>query len=346
MSHSDTHQQQLCDTEFSIQQWKTRKMIQMLSEAKGDGTSMISLIIPPKSQISHFQTLLREEYGTAASIKSRVNRQSVQDAIVSTQQRLKDYDRCPPNGLCIYCGTIETERGTKRITIDFEPFKPISAKLYHCDSKFDTEPLQYLLECDDKFGFIIMNGNGVLFGTLQGNTRTVLTRFRVDLPRKHCRGGQSSVRFSKIREEKRHNYLRRVTEVAVQCFITNDKVNVAGLILGGSAEFKTELSQSSMFDPRLSSRVLRIVDVSYGGVNGFNQAIDLSADTLGNVKFVKEKQLLQDYFAEIGQDTGKYVFGVADTIRVLEMGAGAVSDLIVWEDLPVKRYELRHPTTG
>ena len=32
-----------------------------------------------------------------------------------------------------------------------------------------------------------------------------------------------------------------------------------------------------------------IVDVSYGGENGFNQAIELSADCLGNVKFVKEK---------------------------------------------------------
>ena len=48
--------------------------------------------------------------------------------------------------------------------------------------------------------------------------------------------------------EKRHNYVRKVAEVAVQMFITNDKPNVAGLVLGGSADFKTELSQSDMFD--------------------------------------------------------------------------------------------------
>lgn len=34
----------------------------------------------------------------------------------------------------------------------------------------------------------------------------------------------------------------------VQCFITEDQVNVEGLILAGSADFKTELSQSDMFD--------------------------------------------------------------------------------------------------
>ena len=63
------------------------------------------------------------------------------------------------------------------------------------------------------------------------------------------RGGQSALRFARLRMEKRHNYVRKVAEVATTLFITNDKVNIAGLILAGSADFKTELSQSDMFDP-------------------------------------------------------------------------------------------------
>lgn len=39
---------------------------------------------------------------------------------------------------------------------------------------------------------------------------------------------------------------------------------MAGLVLAGSADFKTELSQSDMFDPRLQAVVLAVVDVSYG----------------------------------------------------------------------------------
>jgi peptide chain release factor subunit 1 len=49
--------------------------------------------------------------------------------------------------------------------------------------------------------------------------------------------------------EKRHNYVRKAAEVATTLFITNDKPNIAGIILAGSADFKTELSQSDMFDP-------------------------------------------------------------------------------------------------
>ena len=54
-----------------------------------NGTSMISLILPPKSQISMAAKMLADEYGTASNIKSRVNRLSVLSAITSTQQRLK-----------------------------------------------------------------------------------------------------------------------------------------------------------------------------------------------------------------------------------------------------------------
>ena len=38
--------------------------------------------------------------------------------------------------------------------------------------------------------------------------------------------------------------------------------------------------------------MIKIVDVSYGGENGFNQAIELSADSLANVKFIQEKKLI------------------------------------------------------
>lgn len=50
-------------------------------------------------------------------------------------------------------------------------------------------------------------------------------------------------------------------------------------------------------------------------------------------------RLIQKYFDEISQDTGKYCFGVEDTLRGLELGA--VETLIVWENLDVTRHRLR-----
>nr|XP_002127384.1 eukaryotic peptide chain release factor subunit 1 [Ciona intestinalis] len=328
----------------NVEIWKIKKLIKSLEAARGNGTSMISLIIPPKDQISRVAKMLADEYGTASNIKSRVNRLSVLGAITSVQQRLKLYNKVPGNGLVVYCGTIVTDEGKeKKVNIDFEPFKPINTSLYLCDNKFHTEALTALLSDDNKFGFIVMDGNGALFGTLQGNTRDVLHKFTVDLPKKHGRGGQSALRFARLRMEKRHNYVRKVAETSVTLFITNDRPNVTGLILAGSADFKTELSQSDMFDQRLQAKIIKLVDVSYGGENGFNQAIELSTEVLSNVKFIQEKKLIGRYFDEISQDTGKFCFGVDDTLKALEMGA--VETLIVWENLDTMRYVLKNHST-
>ncbi|KAL3793159.1 hypothetical protein HJC23_005661 [Cyclotella cryptica] len=329
-----------------IEIFKVKKLIKNLEAAKGNGTSMISLILPPGSQISQVNKMLSDEYGTASNIKSRVNRLSVLGAITSTQQRLKLYNKCPKNGLVLYCGTVVTDEGKERkVNIDFEPFKPINTSLYLCDNKFHTEDLNELLMDDEAFGFIIMDGNGCLYGTVQGSSREILHKFSVDLPKKHGRGGQSALRFARLRLEKRHNYVRKVAELATQLFVPNGQTpNVQGLVLAGSADFKAELMRSDLFDPRLAKIVIKMVDVSYGGENGFNQAIEFSADTLGSVKLLKEKKLLQKYMDEISQDTGKYCFMVEDTLKALDLGA--VEDLIVWENLDVNRYVLRNASTG
>jgi peptide chain release factor subunit 1 len=90
----------MAETEIDqqIEIFKVKKLIKNLEAARGNGTSMISLIIPPGDQISRVNKMLSDEYGTASNIKSRVNRLSVLSAITSTQQRLKLYNKCPKNG--------------------------------------------------------------------------------------------------------------------------------------------------------------------------------------------------------------------------------------------------------
>jgi peptide subunit release factor 1 (eRF1) len=65
---------------------------------------------------------------------------------------------------------------------------------------------------------------------------------------------------------------RCALRVAVSADTFTLQPNVAGVILAGSADFKTELSQSDLFDGRLQAVIVNVVDVSYGGENGFNQA--------------------------------------------------------------------------
>jgi peptide chain release factor subunit 1 len=138
--------------------------------------------------------------------------------------------------------------------------------------------------------------------------------------------------------------VRKVAEVAGQMFLSNDKCNVSGIVLAGSADFKNDLAQSDIFDQRLLVKVIKTVDVSYGGENGFNQAIELCAETLSNVKFIQEKKLISKYFEEISQDSGKFCFGIEDSLKALEMGA--IETLIVYENLDTMRYTLKNAQSG
>jgi len=150
------------------------------------------------------------------------------------------------------------------------------------------------------------------------------------------------MRFARLREEKRAAYVKKVAEQATVHFIGEDnKPNVKGLVLAGSADFKTVLSQSELFDKRLVNVIVTILDVSYGQDNGFNQAITLAADSLANVKFVQEKRIIGKFFEEIALDTNMITFGVDDTMKALDMTA--LDTLMLFEEIEVMRYEIRNP---
>jgi len=328
-----------------IEIWKIRNLNKILSTVKGNGTSMISLIIPPGDQISRVNKMLTEEYSTAVNIKSRVNRLSVISAIVSVQQKLKLYTKIPVNGLILYGGTILDEQNKeKKITFNIEPFKPINTSLYLCDNKFHTEVLSSLLEKDEKTGFIIIDGKGLLIGQLNGNRKEILAKLTVNLPKKHGRGGQSAARFGRIRLEKRALFLKKVAELSTQHFIPDgQKPSVQGLIIGGSSEFKNELNSSQLLDERLRVKIYQVIDLSYGGEAGFNQAIESCSNILSELGFVKEKKTLQSYFDEIAKDSGKYIYGASQTIELLT--SGSVEKLILWENLSLFRLTFEDPTS-
>src|SRR3989338_561023 len=322
-----------------IERWKMKKMVDELKDMKGDGTSLITYIIPKGTQIAQATNMLNMEYGTISNIKSKVNRKSVDDAITSIQQRMKLYNKIPKNGLIIYAGNVIDNNGhDKRLLIDLEPYKAINTSLYRCDNRFHIEAIENLIDSNEKYGFIIVDGSETLYGTLSGNNKEILKKFTISLPGKHNKGGQSSNRFARIREEKRHEYIKRVSEMATDIFINNNKPIINGLVVAGFAHFKTELTQPDFLDQRLYNILLKIVDIQYGGISGFNEAIGLAEDCLSNLKFVKEKKIISSFFSEISLNSSKFIFGIDDTIAALEMGA--IEHLIVWENLDIWRHEI------
>jgi len=209
--------------------------------------------------------------------------------------------------------------------------------LYRCDSKFHLDMLYEQLEETNSYGFIVVDGNGVSFHCLNGSSRKTLFHFDVSLPPKHGRGGQSKNRFARIREEKRGWYTTKVAAIAISQFINpvSSLPIVKGIVLAGSAQLKEEVQLK--LDPRLARIVVAVVDIQYGGESGFHQAVSLTKDCLGNLKFVREQEIISRLFEEINKD-GDYAIGIEDTMYALT--SGLLDTLIVWNDLSFKRVEL------
>lgn len=309
---------------------KLKRLVNVLKSYRGSATSMITLTIAPGTQLSQVNNLINDEKSSASNVKCRVNRQSILSALESITQRLKLYTRCPENGLIIYCGESDGSDGNKKkITLDIVPPRPINTKGYDCGNSFDTSVLESTLLDNVVYGFIIIDGSGVLFAKLDGNHKEVLPNsFTVDLPNKHGRGGQSALRFSRLRMEKRHNYVTKVCEEAIKCFITNDLPNVKGIVLAGLAEFKHIVKDT--LDPRLQKIIVTVLDIAYSNTNGLKQAIELSADKLTGLKLYDEITIINKFFEHIQLDTGLYVYGQKSIDALL--GCDAIQTLILWED--------------
>jgi peptide chain release factor subunit 1 len=120
-----------------------KRLFKRLETAKVSG-SVITVIIPPRKNVSDVTKLLAEEQGKAVNIKDRTNRNSVVEAQIAARERLKLYQRAPDNGLVLFCGRIMDENSTaeKKLVCDFEPFKPINLSIYSCESKFYLDDLK------------------------------------------------------------------------------------------------------------------------------------------------------------------------------------------------------------
>jgi peptide chain release factor subunit 1 len=314
-----------------VEKWQLKKLIKQLKDMKGSGTSVISQYIPPNTVVAQYVSRLQSEYGLAdANIKSASNKKSVLEAITSATNRLKEYHKSPDTGLVVLAGNVYINGREKRMALAITPFKPINRSIYHCDSKFLLEPLEEILQDDQRYGFIIMDGTGCMFASIQGQQREILMKKTVELPKKQKKGGQSSQRFQRIRLEKRQAYLKVISELAVKYFISDNQPNVQGLVLAGHAEFKNDLSSANFLDPRLREKIIALVDISYGWEQGFNQAIDLVKDQLTHLELVREKKILDNFFQEIATDSGRFVFGPQETLEALQ--SGAVEKLLLDEN--------------
>lgn len=319
--------------EFTAQEkYEFKRLLDDLRSKTGRGTELISLYIPPDKQISDVTSQLREEYGQAANIKSRVTRLSVQSALESAMSRLKLIPKPPPNGVVIFIGTVDIGGNrTDMYSTALEPPDPIVTYRYHCDSAFLLEPLEEMLAEKKTFGLIVLDRREATIGILKGKTVDPMKHLTSTVPGKQRKGGQSSHRFQQLRLIAIHDFYGRIGDSANEAFLQIDPKDLQGILVGGPSPTKEEFVEGGFLHHELQRKVLDALDVSYTDESGLYELVDAAQDRLLDLELTQDKLIMRRFMKELVSDAGLASYGEDDVRHNLALGA--VETLLLSEDL-------------
>jgi peptide chain release factor subunit 1 len=319
--------------------FRLRKTLDALASKEGRATELISLYVPPGKQISDALNMLRDEYGTASNIKSNTTRKNVQDAIVKVQQRLKLFRAPPKNGLVIFCGAIpQNGAGSERMeTYVIEPPEPIKIYLYRCDSRFHTEHLQELLREKETYGILLIDASEATIATLQGKRLEIVREMTSGVAGKTRAGGQSARRYERLRDMQLNEYFTRVGQHANDIFLSIETLK--GMILAGPGPTKYDFEKGDYLNYMLKKKIIGTIDTAYVEEQGVKEVVEKAPEIMRKVRYIEEKQIMQQFLYEVGHDTGLVTYGEAEVRRALE--AGAIRTLLISEKLDLLRVAVK-----
>lgn len=318
-------------TSSSVALYRVKRLLAELSEKRGRGTELISLYIPPKKALHEVISALREEYGTAANIKSDTTRNHVMDALVKTMQRLKLYKTTPENGLVIFCGALPTNGpGSESIFLyEVYPPKPVQTYLYRCDDHFHLHILKDMLKEEKTIGLLSIDTSEAAIGVVTGSRLEVVDEVTSGVSGKHRAGGQSARRFERLREMELTEYYHRVARHTNKALLEDHTIQ--GLLVGGPGGTKDTFVKGEYLDYRLRRTILAVVDTSYAGREGLRELVDKASDILQDIRLIEEKKLVTRFLKEVNSTDGLAAYSAKEVLEALQKGS--VETILVSEDL-------------
>lgn len=320
--------------------YEFKRKLEELERYKGRGTELITLYIPPDKNIADVVSQLRSELSQAENIKSKQTRVNVIGGLEAILQRLKMFKKPPEHGMVIVSGVVDCKQ--KRVTEIIIPPEPVPLYKYHCNSKFYLEPLKDMLKEKKVYGLIVLDRREATIGLLRGKRIDVLDYKTSNVPGKHRQGGQSSVRFERLREIAIHEFYKRVGDAASEAFLQH-KDELEGILIGGPSPTKEEFYKGEYLHHELQRKVIGLFDVGYTDESGLYELVEKAQDKLHELDLIREKRLMNRFLKEVVKD-GLAAYGEEEVRKYLSLGA--VDVLLLSEGLRLERVKYRCPKCG
>jgi len=294
--------------------------VEELGKYRGRHTELVTVYVPAGYNLNLIVKQIDSEKSTASNIKSKNTRKAVLDSLERISRQLKLYKANPKNGLVLFSGNVSEQEGQEQIEIwAIEPPMPLRTKLYRCDQVFVLDPLKEMLEIKEVYGLIVVERKEAAIGILEGKNIRVLQKLTSNVPGKFKTGGQSSLRFSRIREQMAREFYRRLAEDVKKHFF--DMKKLKGILLGGPGPTKEDFLKEGELVTALKEKIMAVKDIGYSDEFGLKLLVEASADVLSQQAFTIERTLLERFFSLLATQYRKVAYGKDEVKKALEMGA-------------------------
>ncbi len=315
----------------ATERYHLKHFVKELRGYRGRHTELVSVYVPAGYQLDAIINHLQQEQGTATNIKSKQTRTNVIDALERMIQHLKGLQRTPPNGLAAFSGNVAEREGQSDVKVwSIEPPVPMKQRLYRCDKEFILEPLEEMLSDESVYGLVVMDRRDAMIGLLKGKSIIPVRKTHSEVPGKTRAGGQSSVRFARLREGATKEHYKKIAEYMKDEFL--NKPDLKGIILGGPGTTLNDFLNKEYLTGDVKKKIIGTKDLSYTGEFGMQELLEKSGDLLAEEDVAEEKQVMQRFFHELSKDTGLAAYGDAEVRRAISMGA--VDTVLLSEALP------------
>ena len=325
------------DLEQQQRRLRLKKAIKELSEMRGMGTELVTVIIPPDRMISDVRHHLGQESGQAANIKSKSTRKHVTDAIESAVSTINRYKTPGEGGIAIFVGHVIIGNNKSRLisTVIDDPPEPFPSFRYRCDSTFEISQLEEMLIDRTSYGLFVIDRSEAAYGIASGKRLHCQEHITSLVPSKHGRGGQSAQRFERLIEEAAHKFFKKATERASNYWLPMLQ-NLKGVIIGGPGATKDFVVKNDYFHHEVKKLIAEpYFDVGYSNESGLRELIQRAGSTMDQIELDVERTLVDEFLREVMKANPKATYGEVMIRSALEQGA--VSTLLLSESLTKRR---------
>ena len=321
------------DALLATRRLRLKIALEDLREMKGFGTELVTIIIPPDRQVSDARSLLQNEHGQAANIKSKGTRKNVQGAIESALSTLSKYKNAGENGIALFVGSIIIGNNKNRMVniVVEEPPQPLISFRYRCDSVFELTQLEDMLVDKKSYGLFVIDRSEAAFGIASGKRIHVQEHLVSNIMGKHRQGGQSAQRFERLIEEAAHNFFKRATEHASSYWLPNLE-DIQAIIVGGPGATKDFVVKNDYFHHEIAKKIAKTTfDVGYSNDSGVRELVENAGAMMGEIELDAERQVMNVFLCELVKSAPKATYGEKMVWQALDQGA--VGRLLISEAL-------------